>query len=146
MRGTYSSKKYGDIYDAESSVIDNPDTANNEAVSNNTILINPTQQLKAGSGYYLNIPAGVIIDASCDVPWEGITDSTTVAWQTDGAEASPPEKLTYSSVFFDFKFNRLVVPGVGKLNIVAVSDGRLLAQIGATDYALKSQHNTPITG
>jgi hypothetical protein len=146
LRGTYSSKKYGDIYDAESSEIDNPDTANNEAVSNNTILINPTQQLKAGSGYYLNIPAGVIIDASCDVPWEGITDSTTVAWQTDGAEASPPEKLTYSSVFFDFKFNRLVVPGVGKLNIVAVSDGRLLAQIGATDYALKSQHNTPITG
>jgi hypothetical protein len=144
LRGTYSSKKYGDIYDAESSVIDNPDTTNNEAVSNNTIIINPTQQFKAASGYYLNIPAGVIIDASCDVPWEGITDTTTVAWQTDGAQATPPEALTYSSVFFDFDFNRFVVPGVGKLNIVAVSDGRLLAQIGATDYALKSRENFPV--
>lgn len=146
LRGTYDSKKYGDIYDATSSTIDNIDTANDETASNRTIIVNPTQMMKAGSGYYLNIPAGVIIDASCDVPWEGITDSTSVAWRTDGAEATPPQSLTYGSVFFDFDFNRLVVPGVGKLNIVAVSDGRLLAQIGATDYALKSQHNTPITG
>jgi hypothetical protein len=146
LRGTYSSLKYGDIYDADSSSIDNPNTANSEVVSNNTIVINPTQQMKAGAGYYLNIPAGVIIDATCDIAYPGITDATTVAWQTDGATASPPEKLTYSSVFFDFKFNRMVVPGVGKLNIIAVSDGRLLAQVGATDYTLKSKHNTPITG
>jgi hypothetical protein len=124
LNGTYANKKYGDIAEVSSS-----------------ITINPTQQMKGNSGYYLNIPAGVIIDAECDVPWDGITDSTTVAWETDGAAATPPEKLTLGSIFFDFNFERPVVPGQGKLNIIAVSDGRLLAQVGADDVAMKIKDN-----
>lgn len=145
LRGTYANKKYGDIYDAESSVVDNVDTATDEYSINKTITINPTQMMKGNSGYYLNIPAGVIIDAECDVPWEGISDDTTVAWQTDGADPTPPEKLTYGSVYFDFKFDRNVVPGPGKLNIISPT-GVLLKQISASDFALKYKHNTPFGG
>ena len=127
LNGTYANKKYGDI--------------SNEGGT--SLTINPTQQMKGNSGYYLNIPAGVIIDDECDAPWEGISDSTTVAWETDGAAPTPPEKLTLGSIFFDFNFERPVVPGQGKLNIIAVNDGRLLAQVGANDVAMKIKNNTP---
>jgi hypothetical protein len=124
LNGTYANKKYGDISDTGPT---------------NQLIINPTQQMKGDSEYYLNIPAGVIFDAECDVAWDG--DSTTVKWKTDGAAASPPEKLTLGSIFFDFNFERPVVPGQGKLNIIAVSDGRLLAQVGANDVAMKIKNN-----
>jgi hypothetical protein len=129
LRGTYANKKYGIISGSTSK----------------TITVNPTNKMDGNSEYYLNIPAGVIIDATCGIEWEGITDSTTVAWKTDGAAASPPEKLTLGSIFFDFNFERPIKPGPGKLNIIAVSDGRLLAQVGSNDIALKSK-TTPFTG
>jgi len=129
LRGTYANSKYGTI----------------SGKGTYTVIVNPTNKMDGNSEYYLNIPSGVIFDATCDVAWDGISDSTTVAWKTDGAEASPPQKLTLGSIFFDFNFGRPVLPGPGKLNIISASTGTLLAQVGSNDIALKSK-TTPFTG
>jgi hypothetical protein len=145
LRGTYANKKYGDIYESANSVADNADTASADAVSDYDILVNPTQMMKGGTNYYMNIPSGVIIDATCDVAWEGVSDSTTIAWKTDGAELVAPSAtspLTYGSVLFRFKSDRMVIPGDAKLNILTPA-GRLKTQITAKDIAVRFSHNVP---
>jgi hypothetical protein len=145
LRGTYANKKYGDIYESANSVADNADTASADAVSDYDILVNPTQMMKGGTNYYMNIPSGVIIDATCDVAWEGVSDSTTIAWKTDGAELVAPSAtapLTYGSVLFRFKSDRMVIPGDAKLNILTPT-GRLKTQITAKDIAVRFSHNVP---
>jgi hypothetical protein len=146
LRGTYANKKYGDIYDADSSAVDNPDTGNVESVSNNVIIVNPTKMMDANTSYYMNIPSGVIIDASCDIPWDGVTDSTTIKWKTDGADLKAPPAtstpLTYGSVKYYFKVDRMVVPGTAKLNVITPA-GKLKTQVNASDIAIKFKHNEP---
>lgn len=145
LRGTYANKKYGDIYEGADSQSDDPDTASNEAVSDYTILVNPTKMMKGGTNYYMNIPSGVIIDATCDADWEGISDSTTIAWKTDGSELVAPSStspLTYGSVLFRFKVDRMVVPGTTKLNILTPA-GKLKTQITSDDIAVRLSHNVP---
>lgn len=126
LKGTYDTKKYGNIYE----------------VSGNTLTINPTEQLKSDSSYYINIDAGALLDASCNLAWDGISDETTVAFKTDGATPTPPQGLTYGSVLMDFSYDRPVVPGPGKLNIITPA-GRLLTQISANDIAVKFRDNQP---
>jgi hypothetical protein len=126
LKGTYDNKKYGNIY----------------SVGSNTLTINPTEQLKGNSEYYVNIDSGALLDASCNLAWDGIDDETTVAFKTDGAAATPPEGLTYGSVLMDFSFDRPTVPGPGKLNIIT-PDGVLLTQISANDIAVKFRDNQP---
>jgi len=124
LRGTYANKKYGDIYSA----------------STNVLTVNPTKAFTPNTNYHIIIPAGVIIDDDCDVAWGGVSDSTTIAWKTDGAAPTAPQGLTYGSVLFDLEYDRPINVGYGKMNIVA-ADGRLLTQISALDLAVKIKYN-----
>jgi hypothetical protein len=145
LRGTFASKKYADIYEGAESGADNLDTANSELVDDRTILVNPSQMMSGATNYYMNIPAGVIFDANCDLAWPGISDSTTIAWTTEGALMSPPSgsvPLTYSSVKFRWKVDRKTVPGNAFVNIVTPA-GVFLTNVSAKDPAVKFQHNVP---
>jgi hypothetical protein len=145
LRGTFSSKKYGDIYEGADSATDNLDTANSELVDDRTILINPSQMMSGATNYYMNIPAGVIIDANCNLAWPGISDSTTIAWTTEGARMTPPSgsvPLTYGSVKFRWKVDRKTVPGDAFVNIVTPA-GVFLTNVSAKDPVVKFQHNVP---
>jgi hypothetical protein len=144
LRGTFASKKYGDIYEGAESGADNPDTAISELVDDRTILVNPSQMMSGATNYYMNIPAGVIIDANCDLAWPGISDSTTIAWTTEGATMTAPagQPLTYSSVKFKWKVDRKTVPGNAFVNIVTPA-GVFLTNVSAKDPAVKFQHNVP---
>jgi hypothetical protein len=147
LRGTYANKKYGDIYEAVDAAIDNPDTAGNEATNSSVLVVNPTQMMKGATNYHIEIPSGVIYDADCDIPWDGVTDDTTIAWKTDGAELKTPpagQPLTYGSVLYRFKVDRKVVPGNGELNILTPA-GKLKSQISASDSAVRISHNQPFT-
>ena len=126
LRGTYATKKYGDIYD----------------IGSDTLVVNPTKMMKGATSYYITIPSGVIIDLACDKAWAGVSDSTTISWRTSGAEASAPQGLSYGSVLLRLDFDRKVIPGSGKMTIITPT-GKLKTQIDAKDYAVKIQHNTP---
>ena len=144
LRGTFSAKKYGDIYEGADSVpSDNLDTVNNEFVDDRTILVNPSQMMSGDTNYYMNIPAGVIFDAQCDLAWPGISDSTTIAWRTDGAKSTPPtQPLTYGSVKLDLTWDRKVLPGPGKMNIVSPA-GQLLTQVNSSDDYVVQLSSSP---
>lgn len=124
LRGTYSNKKYGDIYSA----------------ATNVLTVNPTKAFTPNTSYHLEIPAGIIIDDDCDVAWDGVDDSTTIAWKTDGADPTPPQGLDYGSVRFDLEYDRPINVGYGKMNVVA-ADGRLLTQISPLDLAVQIKYN-----
>jgi hypothetical protein len=145
LRGTFSSKKYGDIYEGAESRADDPDTASSELIDDRTILVNPSQMMSGATNYYMNIPAGVIIDANCDLEWPGVSDSTTIAWTTEGAVVTPPtgtRPLNYGSVKFRWKADRKTVPGDAFVNIVTPA-GVFLTKVSAKDPAVKFQHNVP---
>ena len=144
LRGTFTSKKYGDIYEGAESGADNLDTANSEFIDDRTILVNPSQMMSGATNYYMNIPAGVIIDANCDLAWPGISDSTTIAWTTEGARMTAPtgDPLTYSSVKLRWKTDRKTVPGDAFVNITT-SAGVFLTNVSAKDPVVKFQHNVP---
>ena len=126
LKGTYATKKYGDIYD----------------IGGDTLVVNPTKMLKGATSYYITIPSGVIIDLLCEKPFAGVSDSTTIRFKTAGAEPSPPQALNYGSVKLRLDFDRLVKPGTGKMTIITPA-GKLKTQIDAKDYSVKIQHNTP---
>jgi hypothetical protein len=84
--------------------------------------------------------SGVLRDVACNVPFDGVSDSTTITWKADGAAATPPQGLDYGSVRFDLEYDRPVILGYGKMNIVA-ADGRLLTQISPLDLAVKIKYN-----
>ena len=143
LRGTYATKKYGEIYDAVSTAADNEDTATVETVTNDYVILNPTKMMKGGTTYYVTIPSGVIIDADCDIPWTGVSDSTTITWKTDGTTATAPtQPLTYGSVLFRYDIDRKVIPGFGKMTVITPA-GKLKTQINANDPAVRFSHNVP---
>ena len=144
LRGTFTSNKYGDIYEGANSGADNLDTANSELVDDRTILVNPSKMMSGATNYYMNIPAGVIIDANCDLAWPGISDTTTIAWTTEGATMTAPtgDPLTYSSVKLRWKTDRKTVPGNAFVNITT-SAGVFLTNVSAKDPVVKFQHNVP---
>jgi hypothetical protein len=107
-----------------------------------SININPTAAFEGGQEYYINIDSGVINDAACDIAWPGVTDTSTVAWRTDGIESSEPSGPTFGSVFLDFRINRPVKAGRGVITVLN-SSGRLLTQIRATDPEV-TLSSTPI--
>jgi hypothetical protein len=125
INGTYANKKYGTI----------------SGENSNVLTINPTKAFTPNTQYHIEIPSGVLKDADCDSPWAGVTDSTTIAWKTDGADPTPPKGLTFGSVLFDLEYDRPVNIGYGKMNIVA-ADGRLITQISPLDLAVKIKYNT----
>lgn len=106
------------------------------------LVINPTKPFKPGTSYYIQIPAGVIIDAACNVDYEGITDSSTVTWTTDSidnttppvAPAGAPARRTV-----EYELGRPAVPGDGKVQIFDAS-GVLVAEVDSTDPAVTYQY------
>jgi hypothetical protein len=84
--------------------------------------------------------SGVLLDTACNVVFDGVSDSTTISWKTDGAEPTPPQGLDYGSVRFDLEYDRPITLGGGKMNIVA-ADGRLLTQISPLDLAVQIKYN-----
>jgi hypothetical protein len=84
--------------------------------------------------------SGVLIDTACNVPFDGVSDTTTISWKTDGAAPTPPQGLDYGSVRFDLEYDRPITLGGGKMNIVA-ADGRLLTQISPLDLAVQIKYN-----
>ena len=143
LRGTFAADKYGNIYLAgDSFLVDDPCTAENDISSNIQITLNPTNPFKGNTKYYINIASGVIIDATCDLAWGGISDQNTVTWTTDGIAASPPQQLTPGSLYFDFDIDRPILPGYGKI-IMRTPDGRLKTTVGINDLAVKTQENVP---
>jgi hypothetical protein len=145
LRGTFTSKKYGDIYEGADSAADNLDTANSELLDDRTILVNPSQMMSGATDYYMNIPAGVIIDANCDLAWPGVSDSTTIAWTTEGAKMAAPTgsvPLNYGSVKFRWKVDRKTVPGNAFVNITTPA-GVFLTNVSAKDPVVKFKHNVP---
>ena len=124
LKGTYENKKYGSLY----------------SVDGTTLTINPTQVFKSNTEYHMTIPAGVIIDDECDEAWAGVSDSTTIAWKTDGAAPTPPQGLTYGSVLMRMEYDRPILPGYAKITI-RTPDGKLKTQISARDIAVKIKYN-----
>jgi hypothetical protein len=124
LRGTFDSLKYGSIY----------------GVATSTITVNPTQPFKASTEYYVNIDAGAINDPSCNQPFTGITDTSTIRFKTAGIETTPPPGLTLSSVFFDFDLDRPVRAGPGKM-IFRKPNGGLLTTISMSDIAVQVRDN-----
>ena len=109
-------------------------------VNSNVLTINPTKAFTPNTQYHITMVSGVLRDVACNVPFDGVSDSTTITWKADGAAATPPQGLDYGSVRFDLEYDRPVILGYGKMNIVA-ADGRLLTQISPLDLAVKIKYN-----
>ena len=124
INGTYANKKYAVI----------------SGVSSNVLTINPTKAFTPNTNYHITMASGVLIDTACNVPFDGVSDTTTISWKTDGAEPTAPQGLDYGSVRFDLEYDRPILLGSGKMNIVA-ADGRLLTQISPLDLAVQIKYN-----
>ncbi|WP_238654740.1 Ig-like domain-containing protein [Paenibacillus piscarius] len=73
-----------------------PSASGNVSILNNVVTINPTDDLKYGASYYVQIDAGAFTDAAGN-SFAGITDSN--AWQfttTDAPDRTSPTVVTYS--------------------------------------------------
>ena len=121
LTATFESDKYGDIYRFE----------------DNLLKINVTNIMKPGLNYYVIIDEDAIYDAACDLPFEGVGDTTTITWQCDGiiltpapgyVPGNPPETI-------EAEFDRPVTPGEGKINITD-SQGNLIGQLDSNDPAI----------
>jgi hypothetical protein len=123
-------------------LIYNPNTVQDDKVDNVQINLNPTLPFKGNTKYYINIASGVIIDAVCNLPWGGISDTETATWTTDGVALSEPQALTVGSLYFDFNIDRPITAGYGKL-IMRAPDGRLKTTVNIRDLAVKTQDNVP---
>lgn len=126
LRGTFDSKKYGNIYGYQS----------------NTLTVNPTKPFQAATDYYINIPSGTLLDPGCNIVFAGVTDTNTVAWRTDGIEATAPQGPTYGSLYIDLEFDRPVIPGPGKINIIT-DTGVLVTQVSSRDWTVVFKDNVP---
>ena len=126
LKGTYASKKYGDIYN----------------VSGKVLTLQPTEPLKGNTNYYINIDAGTLLDTACNVAFPGISDTTTAAFKTDGAVSTPPQKLSGGSTLIKMEFDRPVTPGPGMFTIIK-TNGQVLTQFSSTDLAVRFRDNQP---
>ena len=123
LRGDFDPEGYGDIYGFES----------------DTLTLNPTRPFKPNTSYYLIIPAGVIIDSQCNIPFAGITSPSTITWQTEGIVVTAVNPTpTYGSVYIDLEFDRPVTPGPGRI-IVTTAAGELITTVDSKDWAMRSQ-------
>ena len=126
LKGTFASKKYGDIFD----------------VTGKVLTLQPTEPLKGNTNYYINIDAGTLIDTACNVAFPGISDTTTAAFKTDGAVSTPPQALSPGSTLIKMQFDRPVTPGPGMFTITK-NTGELLTQFSSTDLAVRFRDNQP---
>jgi len=124
INGTYANKKYAVI----------------SGTNSNILTINPTKAFTPNTQYHITMASGVLKDADCNVDFDGVSDSSTITWKTDGAAPTPPQGLNYGSVRFDLEYDRPITFGGGKMNVVA-ADGRLLTQISPLDLAVKIKYN-----
>jgi hypothetical protein len=124
INGTYATKKYATI----------------SGVNSNILTINPTKAFTPNTNYHITMVSGVLRDSACDVPYDGVSDTTTISWKTDGAEPTAPQALNFGSVRFDLEYDRPITLGSGKMNVVA-ANGTLLTQISPLDLAVRIKYN-----
>jgi hypothetical protein len=124
INGTYANKKYATI----------------TGVASNILTINPTKAFTPNTDYHITMASGVLLDTACNVVFDGVSDTTTISWKTDGAAPTAPQGLNFGTVRFDLEYDRPITLGSGKMNVVA-ADGTLLTQISPLDLAVKIKYN-----
>jgi hypothetical protein len=124
INGTYANKKYATI----------------TGVASNILTINPTKAFTPNTDYHITMASGVLLDTACNVVFDGVSDTTTISWKTDGAAPTAPQGLNFGTVRFDLEYDRPITLGSGKMNVVA-ADGTLLTQISPLDFAVKIKYN-----
>lgn len=141
LRGTFAADKYGEkIYGyTESTSIVAGEAVNNYG---STLTLNPTKPFKGNTDYYINIPAETLLDPGCETIFDGVTDTNTIAWRTDGIAATPPNAPIFGSLFIDMKFDRPVIAGPGKINVLT-STGVLVTQVSSNDWTVVFKENEP---
>ena len=128
LKGTFASLNYGSIY----------------GVNTTTLTVNPTVPFDGASEYYVNIASNVIVDTECSQSWTGVTDNSSIRWRTQGIETTAPSGPIFSSVLIRFQFQRAVVPGAGKLNIIDADSGQLYTQVASNDPAIRFSNQTSV--
>lgn len=111
-------------------------------VSGNSVTINPTNDLIAGAGYYVNIASGALMDAAGNV-YAGLSGSTAFNFSTAASvDNIPPSLVSVSpsdnatgvapSSNLTLNFNESVRAGSGNL-VIFNSNGTVAQTIAMTD-------------
>ncbi|MBI3675180.1 MAG: Ig-like domain-containing protein [Proteobacteria bacterium] len=118
--------------------------------SGNTVTINPPFDLASGTGYYLIIPSGAILDFSGNA-YAGISSSTTLNFTTGGdvtpptlISSSPADDATGVAVGADIvlTFSEAVRSANGFIQIHRAYDGSVAMQISIGDGLVSISGNT----
>ena len=122
--------------------------------SGNQVTINPSTDLAAGSGYYVNIASGVIHDVAGN-NYAGISNSTSFNFTTDASLDTTPPVLTSVSPIDNstnvapssnlvLTFSEAVVPGSGNI-VIRNSNGTIAQSIPVTDSSQVSFSGNQVT-
>ena len=122
--------------------------------SGNQVTINPSSDLAAGSGYYVNIASGVIRDVAGN-NYAGISNSTSFNFTTDAPVDTTPPVLTSVSPTDNstgvaansnivLTFSETVVPGSGNI-VIRNSNGTVAQSIAVTDTSQVSFSGNQVT-
>lgn len=128
LRDTYAEDQIGEIFQQGSF----------------TIRLNPTEIMKPGSSYHVEIPAEIIFDPECEVFLDAITDSNTISWQTDSIQISqidsfdPDEQQDITQPVFNLELDRPIEAGTGNIEVVD-GDGNVIGTIPANSPAIQIQ-------
>jgi methionine-rich copper-binding protein CopC len=116
-------------------------TSGQVTFNTNIVTIDPSSNLDAGTSYYVTLASGVIEDAA-DLPFAGITSSTSLNFTTQSGDATAPTLTSTtpndnatgvsSSVNLVLRFSENVRAGSGNIEIYK-SDGTLYRTISVTD-------------
>ena len=122
--------------------------------SGNQVTINPSSNLAAGSGYYVNIASGVIRDVAGN-NYAGISNSTSFNFTTAAPLDTTPPVLTSVSPTDNstgvapsrnlvLTFSETVVPGSGNI-VIRNSNGTIAQSIPVTDSSQVSFSGNQVT-
>jgi hypothetical protein len=91
--------------------------ANIYQASGYSVTLNPTKDLTPGATYYINATQGSITDSN-NMPWHGLTDSTTIRFTVDPGPNVTIDPITNSISTIHMAFDRPVSPGPGTIDII----------------------------
>ncbi|PQJ95523.1 beta strand repeat-containing protein [Chromatium okenii] len=123
-------------------------TAGTIAVPAATVIINPTANLNAGTGYFVQMASGTLVDAAVGAPYAGISDQTTLNFTTATDAVIPaPTLIVNTAASTDtnlvLQFGEDVTPVAGKTIQIIRTTGAV--QVGSSiDVATDPQ--VSITG
>jgi hypothetical protein len=98
------------------------------------IVLNPTKDLTQGVTYYLNATPGVVRD-SCNVAWQGLSNSTTVRFRIDPGPKSTMAAITDDSDTIDFTFDRTIAGSTGQV-VIYDQQGNVVASVPSDDDSI----------